>query len=232
MALEIKGFIPVTMLDWKGKLASMIFLPGCNFRCPFCQNPDLVVEYDKLPTYPLETVFSHLLNRRGWLDGVVISGGEPTIHPELTALLEGIKKIGYPVKLDTNGSNPEILDTLIQRELISAVAMDIKTSFDKYPLTVKKPIKTQELLRSIELLMSSDLEYEFRTTVVPGYVEKSDVLKIARQIEGARLYVLQQFNPKTVLAPEARKIKPFAASKIVDLAGKCQEFVTTEVRGI
>jgi pyruvate formate lyase activating enzyme len=232
MALEIKGFIPVTMLDWKGKLASMIFLPGCNFRCPFCQNPDLVVDYDKLPTYPKEAVFSHLLNRRGWLDGVVVGGGEPTIHPELTSLLKEIKKIGYPVKLDTNGSNPEILDALIQQKLVAAVAMDIKTSFDKYALTVKKPAKTEKILRSIELLIDSELEYEFRTTVVPGYVEKDDILKIAQQIAGARLYVLQQFNPKTVLAPEARKIKPFSASKIKDLAEKCGGFVTTEVRGI
>lgn len=231
MDLEIKGFIPTTMLDWRGKLASTIFLAQCNFHCPFCHNPELVNEYQKLPTIPINHVISHLLNRRGWLDGIVISGGEPTIQPGLPAFLKKIKEIGYPVKLDTNGTRPEVLAALINQRLVAAVAMDIKTTFDKYPLTVKKPVKIDKIKESIDLLMNSAIEYEFRTTVVPGYADPEDILQIAQQIKGARAYVLQQFNPKTVLAPEAALISPLTSRELLELSEKCREFVPTEVTG-
>lgn len=231
MAIEIKGFIPVTMLDWKGKLASTVFLPGCNFRCPFCQNPELVTGYEKLPSIPEEMLFSHLLKRKGWLDGVVVCGGEPTIHRDLIKLLEKIEDFGYPVKIDTNGSHPEVLARLIEQGLVSAVAMDIKTSFSKYSLTVKKSVKIEKIIESIKLLMRSNIEYEFRTTVVPGYVDRQDVLDIARHIRGAKLYVLQQFNPKTVLSPAASEIKPLTARELLEIAEECREYVLTETRG-
>jgi pyruvate formate lyase activating enzyme len=196
--LEIKGFIDVSFVDWDGKLSSVIFLPNCNFRCPFCHNVNLVLYPEKLQTIPFEQMESQLKKQKSWIDGVCVTGGEPTLHSDLSELCSMLKKIGYLVKVDTNGTNPIMLKELVEQGLVDYVAMDIKA-----PLTVMKyseatGVKAEKFLEkvreSVKLLLKSDLDYEFRTTVVPSLHDVEDIRQICLILRGCRKYVLQRFD--------------------------------------
>lgn len=229
----IKGYIPVSMLDWEGRIVTTLFLAGCNFRCPFCQNPEFVDGDSKsLPSTDWAEIEEHLISKKNWLDGVCITGGEPTISPGLTALIKKIKSLDLAVKLDTNGNNPKVLSPLIDSSLVDCIAMDVKTSFSKYPYVVQAPVSIDNIKRSIELVLDSRLEHEFRTTVVPNYVEREDVLKIAQYLAdcGAKKYRLQQFNPKVVLEPEAA-VAPFDKDYLKALTDECNQHLPTKLRG-
>ena len=196
-------------MDWDGKISSVLFLPTCNFRCPFCHNVNLVLCPEKLDTIPFEYIEDQLKKQKGWTDGVCITGGEPTLHSSLPELCSRIKKMGLMVKLDTNGTNPTMLKELMDMKLVDYVAMDIKA-----PLTIEKyskatGVNTEKLLEnvkeSIRLLMESGIDYEFRTTVVPSIHSLEDIKQISRSLKGCRKYVLQKFDVsigKTVLDPE------------------------------
>lgn len=221
------------MLDWEGKLTTTLFLGGCNFRCHFCQNRDLVLAPDTVATVSWGEIEDYLAAKKDWIDGVVIGGGEPTIHKNLKRLIPLIKELDYPVKIDTNGSMPEVLKSLIQGKLVDFVALDVKTSFDKYKEACGVEVDTEKIKRSIQLILDTKVGCEFRTTVVPYYVEEEDVIKVAKHLKeaGAQQYVLQQFDPKDVLDPEVSKIKPYPKQFLEDLAKSCGKYIKTKVRG-
>jgi len=220
------------MLDWEGRLATTVFVAGCNFSCPFCHNPELVAAAKHPATIPFSRLEEHFRTKAGWLDGVVVSGGEPTTYEALPQLLLWLKGLGVEVKLDTNGSRPEVLGRLIESGLVDCVAMDVKTAFERYGEVARRPVSVEAIERSIELIVSSGLEHEFRTTMVPGYVDRDDAVAIAERLKGARRYALQQFNPKVVLDPAARLIEPYSRGYLEDASAACDSKVPTIIRGV
>lgn len=189
----IKGFQKTTLLDFPGKVACTIFTGGCNFRCPFCHNASLVTKLDTVPNIEEEEILSYLNKRKGILDGVCITGGEPLLQPDIISFLEKIKKTGLLIKLDTNGSRPDILKKIISLDLIDYVAMDIKNSFDKYAMTCGTDTIPNGVNESIDIIMSSEIPYEFRTTIVKELHDTADIEKIAERLKGAKAYFLQGF---------------------------------------
>lgn len=193
--MQIYGLNKLTLLDYPEHLAATIFCGGCNFRCPFCHNASLVTKLQTQVIYPIDEILDYLKKRRGALEGVCITGGEPTIYNDLPDFIQRIKDMGYNVKLDTNGSNPAMLKELVVDKLIDYVAMDIKNSAEKYPLTtgISEP-EVNKIEESVSFLLSNVPAYEFRTTIVKEYHNKEDILAIGRWIEGARAYFLQGFQ--------------------------------------
>lgn len=193
--MEIHGFLKTTLLDYPGRVACTVFFGGCNFRCPYCHNGDLVLSPKSLPLIPKEEVISHLEKRQGILDGVCITGGEPTLQPDLTVFLAEIKDLGYKIKLDTNGSRPEILKSLWEKGLIDYVAMDIKHAPEHYSDICNLPDFSMEPIReSVSFLLEGHFPYEFRTTVVRELHEKEDFEQIGAWIAGADAYYLQAYR--------------------------------------
>ena len=201
--IKIKGFIPLSMLDWPGKMCSVIFLGGCNFRCPVCHNHKLVTRPDTLPDFLMDDVVRYLSSRVDWIDGVTVTGGEPTVNPCLQDLLELLAGLGFKVKLDTNGSNPDMLQKLITERLIAAVAMDIKSPLtqESYCRMAGVPINIDTLERSITIIRESGIERIFRTTVVPGLVAEEELKKIKSAIGSDSPYILQPFRSGDTLNP-------------------------------
>jgi pyruvate formate lyase activating enzyme len=219
--LEIKGFVEASFCDWDGKISTVIFLPGCNLRCPFCQNGQLVVEPEKTPSVDFLLVRDYLVRNREWIDGVVVTGGEPTIWAELQDLLRDIKALGLGVKLDTNGTRPDVLEDLIGRNLVDYVAMDLKAPLDgRYARLAGCDLDLDAIRKSIAIISSArglGDAYEFRTTLVPGLVGEAEVEEIARAISGAARYVLQQFIPQNTLAGNLRKAIPYSDDFVLHL---------------
>lgn len=206
--MKFGGIQKQSLIDFPGKISCVLFTSGCNFRCPFCHNPDLVQGNNQAPpVIKQEEIYDFLQKRQGFLDGVVISGGEPTIQPDLSTICQNIKRMGYPIKLDTNGSRPEVLTQLIQNHHIDFIAMDIKTDPLDYPHTILHKENSQSILDSIALIMASDLPYEFRTTCIKPFVNESIIEKISRTIQGAKSYALQQFKDDHILSPDYFKEK-------------------------
>ncbi|MGD8986231.1 MAG: anaerobic ribonucleoside-triphosphate reductase activating protein [Desulfobacteraceae bacterium] len=197
------GLQKYSLIDFPGKVSCVLFLSGCNFDCPYCHNPDLV-KGNLLCSSPLEEsgVYQFLERRKGLLDGIVISGGEPTLAEDLAPLCEKIKGMGYPVKLDTNGSRPQVLKHLIDEGLVDYIAMDIKTAPSQYATFVKKDYDSTHIPASIQIIMESSLPHEFRTTCVKPFVDRGIIECVAKSIRGANRYVLQRFNDTRILHPE------------------------------
>ncbi|HID60682.1 MAG TPA: anaerobic ribonucleoside-triphosphate reductase activating protein [Hadesarchaea archaeon] len=196
--MEFKGFQRVSLLDYPGKVAAIAFVGGCNLKCGFCYNRDLVLNSQSMPSVSEEEILGHLETNRNWLDGLVVTGGEPTIHPELSSFLEKVKKLGFSVKLDTNGTNPKMLALLLQKQLVDYVALDVKAPLVKERYQALVGVQANGALddvrESIRIIRSSNgIDYEFRTTVVPE-LTKEDLLLIAGDIKGAKRYCLQQFR--------------------------------------
>lgn len=201
--MKICGFNKTTLLDYPGRVACTIFLGGCNFRCPFCHNGGIVENPELQPEYSKEELLAFLKKRKGILEGVCISGGEPTLSPSLGAFLQDIKSLDYAIKLDTNGSRPQILKSLIQDSLIDMAAMDIKTSPGQYPLLtgISHP-DLNAIYNSADLLMEEKIDYEFRTTVVKELHREEDFREIGRWLKGAKAYYLQAYrDSEEVLQP-------------------------------
>jgi pyruvate formate lyase activating enzyme len=197
------GLHKCSLIDYPGKVSCVLFLSGCNFQCPYCQNPELVRGDPSAAPRPEDArVYDFLHDRKGLLDAVVISGGEPTLQPGLDDLCDRIKAMGYAVKLDTNGSRPKVLSRLIHGGLVDYIAMDIKGDPLHYPRVISGDCQPEKILASIGIIMGSGLAYEFRTTCVRPLVSEGVVTRISRQIHGARRYALQRFHPGDVLHPE------------------------------
>lgn len=191
--MNIAGFSKLTLLDYPNLLACEIFTQGCNMACPFCQNSELI-SITNNSNYSEELIFEYLRLRKKILDGVVITGGEPTMQPDLINFIKKIKEMGYKVKLDTNGFRPNVLKELLDKNLIDYVAMDIKNSFEKYDITCGvKNLIIENIKKSIEILKCSNINYEFRTTIIKEYHTKEDILKIL-DIIGDSKYYLQNFE--------------------------------------
>lgn len=187
----IGGLQKTSLIDFPEKISAIIFTQGCNFRCGYCHNPELLNRADA--KYSDEEIFEFLKSRVGKLDGVVITGGEPTLQKDLKPFIEKIKGMGFCVKLDTNGTNPEMLEDLIKSNLLDYVAMDIKSSIINYEKTVSVNVNIDNIKKSINLLKNSDIKYEFRTTVLKSLISKEDFEQIGKEIDGAKKYYLQKF---------------------------------------
>ena len=217
--MEIKGFIDLSFSDWDQKVSSVIFLPNCNMRCPFCYNVDLVLHPEKLPTIRPERIEGYLKRNREWIDGVVITGGEPTLHRDLSNLCKKLKQLGYSVKLDTNGTNPELLRELIEQELIDYVALDVKAPLDTKKYREACGVDTNKILEKIEktihLLLADEIQYEFRTTLVPTVHTSQDVEEICKKIKGCKKYALQNFKAEVeTINPNFKNLRAFSQAEM------------------
>ena len=240
--MKIAGLQKTTLIDYPGKIAATVFLSGCNFFCPWCYSPELVLldKIKKQPGISEKEFFAFLKEKIGLLDGLVICGGEPTLNKDLPDFIKKIKKLGFLVKLDTNGSNPEMLKNLIAKNLLDYVAMDIKaplapkSNMNKFRLrTSKNQISKilnyqKEIKKSVKILKEGKVDYEFRTTVVPTIHTQRDILEIAKWIGGKNVkYFLQSFRPEKTLDPEFEKIKPYSEEWMEEVKKKISPFFKT-----
>ncbi len=192
------GLQKLTLLDYPGKVAATVFTAGCNFRCPFCHNPELVLSSRFTVSVGDNTLekdfFAFLEKRQGKLDGVCITGGEPTLQNDLIAFITKIKKMGFLVKLDSNGSRPDVLRKLLRRKMVDYLAMDIKSSLPNYDRACNMKVDLERIKLSVDLIKNSGIDYEFRTTVVPGLHQEDDFIEIADWLKGSKRYVLQKYQ--------------------------------------
>jgi pyruvate formate lyase activating enzyme len=212
----IKGFLPSSFIDWPGKICSVVFLAGCGFKCRICHNAQLVKEPQSVQDYPLHDILRYLKTKKGWIDGVTVSGGEPTGRNNLPELLALIRETGAGIKLDTNGSNPAMLNELILRGLVDAVYMDVKAPLNMkdYSRVAGVPVDIRIIKRSIEILKNSDLEVVFRTTAVPGLVEEPQIREIRDYLGPDRPFILQFFRNTSTLDPGFVKVQEFPQERI------------------
>jgi len=225
--IDIKGFLETSFLDWSGKLCSVLFLPYCNFRCPYCHNHPLVFQPEQYATMLLEDILVRLHSLRNWIDGVCLTGGEPTLHTDLPLLVREIKRNGFLVKLDTNGSNPRMLENLIEEGEIDFVSMDVKAPLDpfRYSRSTGLPIHLNPILESIEILKRGKVECEFRMTVVPGFHREEDIQTLGDQLRVGRRFVLQNFNPENPLDPSLKNVVPYDLKVLKKIEREVQEIL-------
>jgi len=229
--MQIKGLQKTSLIDYPGKISAVVFLPNCNFRCPFCQNPDLIENPDKIQTIEEDEFFSFLESRKKWIDGVCITGGEPCLHKELPEFAKRIKDMGFLVKVDTNGTNPLMLKDLINRKLVDYIAMDIKASKENYGKAAGVKVDIEKINQSIQIIMNSGIDYEFRTTVIPGLFDHKEAEAIGESLKGAENLFLQQFRPISTLNREFRKIRPYEKEKLEEFSNILKESIkNVEVR--
>lgn len=228
----ISGLQKLTLLDYPGRVACTVFTGGCNFRCPFCHNAPLVIPERLARDSSEEAVLAFLNKRRGVLDGVAVTGGEPLLHKDIGAFLEKVKALGFAVKLDTNGSFPDRLRAIVSAGLVDRVAMDVKNAPALYEKTAGAAVDLAAIERSRDFLLSGSVDYEFRTTVVRGLHTKESLMDAARWIRGAKEYYLQQFKDSgDVLAIEG--LGAFDEKEMHALAAAAAEFVpSVQVRGV
>ena len=233
--MKIVGIQKNSFIDYRGRIAAVIFTPGCNMDCYYCHNRSIICGEGCRSNYKEEEVLDMLLRRRKFLDGVVISGGEPTLQSDLELFIDKIKDMGYKVKLDTNGTNPLILERLVNSGRVDYVAMDIKGPFERYEEICGVNINLGDIERSLAFLMEGRVDYEFRTTVVPDLGE-NDILAIAERIKGAKRYILQQFRqpePVDGMVDYRALRAPHTDSFIVKLSEMVKDMVQQqEIRGI
>jgi len=241
--MQIAGYLKTSLIEWPGKIASVIFTPGCNFRCPFCHNRDLVRCKDaKRQSFKEEEVFADLASRKKWIDAVVITGGEPTLQTSLSGFLSRVKRMGYSTMIHTNGTKPEVISELAISKLVDYFCLDLKGdlgNYKKYIGIQKSKGKSQnykaKVKTSIELVIKSGLEYEFRTTVVPGLHTEKNLISLANEINGVfrnlkleirncRWY-LQQFRPMNTLDKRYLKVKPFSREKVESFQNSLKKII-------
>jgi len=203
-SVEIRGWRGTSLIDYPGSLCSVVFLAGCNFRCPYCHNPGLVKCDPGLPRYSAEGVCRRLMDRRGFIDGVCVSGGEPTLHEGLPDLLRRVRSLGLRIKLDTNGSRPEVLKALLESKLVDYVAMDVKAPAAKYSIVCGARVSSRAIEESASLLAESGVSYELRTTVAWTLLDEEDIVDIGEWLGGTGRYLLQPCRDGVHLDPEFR----------------------------
>jgi pyruvate formate lyase activating enzyme len=229
---NMRGLLPSSMLDWPGKICAVLFLGGCNFRCPYCHNPELLGDTDPTEIIDWDDLAFFLRERAGWLDGVSVTGGEPTLHGDLPLLCEKLKELGMAVKIDSNGSHPRLLSGIFTEGLADFVAMDLKSSLQRYPQVVRRPVDPLRIGESIDAIIGSGIEHEFRCTVVPGLVGLEDLESLARRLEGAAVLILQQFRSDRTLEPSYAGARGYADEVLLDWADKLSRLLPTRVRGL
>lgn len=230
--MRIDGLQKMTLLDFPGKVACTVFTGGCNFRCPFCHNALLVTELPENPDYTVDEILSFLKKRAGLLDGVAITGGEPLMNPDIADFIKQIRDLGYSVKLDTNGSYPDRLKSIVGEGIVDYVAMDIKNCKEKYAETVGlKSYDLSKIEESVDFLKTNAVDYEFRTTVVKEFHTVEDIRKAAEWIKGAKRYFLQNFVDSGNLIDSS--VSGVDKSIMLEMQKTAAEFVPqTQIRGI
>ena len=217
--MKFSGLQKISLIDYPNKVASVLYTPGCNLRCPFCHNWRIVV--DPKPPFLHEAAALKILeSRKKYVDAVVVTGGEPTMHKELPKFLAKLKKRGFMVKLDTNGFYPEVLEECLP--YVDYVALDVKTSLEKYKQLGTKD--TAGLMRTVEILKTGKVPYEFRTTAVPEFVTAEDVKRIGEMVKGAKTHAFQQFVPQETLDKKFEGIKPYAPETITEFAETMKKY--------
>jgi len=231
--LEIKGYRQSSLIEWPGLLVDSIFLAGCDFRCGYCHNPDLIT-IDKVESYDVNEVLAEIDRRAKtkWLDGVSITGGEPTLSKRLPEFLGILKGMGLKTKIDTNGHHPRVVKKLFDEGLLDYIAMDVKATPEKYPLAANIKVDIKKIQQTISLIIDSGVEHEFRTTVVPTIVEpETDIPIIAEMIAGAKRYYLQQFRPLRCLDKKFEALEPYSLSRLEAAWKKVKDkFEVCEIR--
>jgi pyruvate formate lyase activating enzyme len=228
--IKIRNIIPTSLIDWEGMVVSTLYVGGCNFRCPFCYNVDLVINTKQFSEIPERDILNSLLERKDFIDGICLTGGEPTIYADLSQLLSKIKNYNLKIKLDTNGSNPDRLAIIIERELIDFVAMDIKSCLQSEEYKKVSGITDEKIItnikKSIDIIRNSEIDYEFRTTVVPVFHDVATIEEIAREIKGARKYVLQNFiTTEKLLDNRLATINPYSTLQMGELKRIAESYV-------
>ncbi len=228
----IGGLQKTSLIDYPDKVSCVIFTLGCNFRCPFCQNVDLVLDTEEAPAISENYFFRFLESRKNLLDGVVITGGEPLIQKDIEDFIEKIKSMGFLVKLDTNGSLPDVLRKLTGKKLVDYIAMDIKSTPEKYEKACGCGVDAEKIKKSVEIIMNSGVDYEFRTTAIPRLQTKEDFRKIGEWLKGAKKYFLQRFSNERTLDRAFKRYPPYTQKEMAEIRknlSKC--FGKCEVRG-
>ena len=227
----IAGFVKTTLQDWEGKNACMILLRGCNFRCPYCNMPDLIPETGE--GIELSAVIKYIRDNKDFLEAVAVSGGEPTIHSDLYRLLGDIKKLKVKIKLDTNGSSPDILDDLIGAKLVDKVCINIMAPLDpaSYSKAAGVEADTEAIKRSLSILDGSGMPYEIRTVAVPGIITHESFKKLLSDVDGSESMIIQQFDPRVTLDPKMN-VTPYPKPALVKMAETAKGYIKkVRVRG-
>lgn len=231
--MQFSGVNKLTLLDYPGRTACILFTPGCNFRCGYCHNPEFVLPemlgQIRESFIPEEAIVSFLRERRGKLEGVVITGGEPTIQPDLGRFIREVKKMGFLIKLDTNGNKPEVLKQLVEEGLIDFVALDVKTSLARYPDLVGGLARPEKIAESIAYLKGNPVEYEFRTTLVKEKHSREVLEEMKDLVRGAKRLFLQTFRPGIVLDPQFHQYRPFSPEETENIRTFFSEAVESVV---
>lgn len=220
----IGGVQKSSLIDFPHKIAAIVFTQGCNFSCGYCHNPELI-DFSLKSHFGYNEFFEFLNTRKGKLDGVVLTGGEPTLQSSLRDFIIRIKELGFEVKLDTNGTNPSVLEKLISENLLDYIAMDIKAPWEKYALITRTEIATENLKKSVDLIMSSKVDYEFRTTVVKSQLSFEDFEKIGEQINGAKRYYLQKFVPSKILDKSLENEKTYSDEEFAVIREELRNYI-------
>ncbi len=227
--MKIGGIQKLSLIDYPGHTCAAIFTIGCNMRCGYCHNPELVLPERYCDSLPLDALFDFFRSRAGKLDGIAISGGEPTMHEDLPDFIRAIKQMGFLVKLDTNGTNAGMLQDLINDRLVDYVAMDIKGPLSKYSQIAARPIDLDSIKKSISLILDASIEHEFRTTILKRQINLDDIKEIGRLISGADRFALQKFVPGRTLVPSLAYAETFSDEEMTQAKGILEQFVTRVV---
>ena len=240
--MKLVGYLQTSLLEWPGKVSSLVFVSGCNFNCPFCHNADLV-NPDKIKNLPSITeteVLTDLKKRKKWIDGVVISGGEPTLNPDLAAFLKKLKKLGLATMVQTNGSQPEVIKQLLKNKLVDFFSLDFKLPWDKYSLVSQDKTSSWKVQQSLKLILKAKIPLEVRTTVVPTIHDQERLIEMAQQLativkfcksEANFNWFWQNFQTKNCLKPGFRKIEPYTQTQLKEFFQKTRTiFTRTKIR--
>jgi pyruvate formate lyase activating enzyme len=230
--IQIAGLQKTTLVDYPGKVACTVFTPGCNFRCGYCHNPEIIQYLPGMDLMPEEAFYAWLSRKKKWLDGVCITGGEPTLQPGLVEFARMVKSMGFLFKLDTNGTNPAVLKRMLDEGLVDFVAMDIKAPLEDYPKVTNTKVDLNAIAQSVKMIIERAPDYEFRTTVGPAWYTKDYARRIGEWLHGARIYYLQQYVPGKTLDPKLSQ-QTFSKEQLEELAAILKpHFGKVEIRGI
>lgn len=218
--LPIVGLQRLSLKDYPGKLCAKATVPGCNFRCPHCDRLDIVLDHQGMELIPEGEVLGHLYRVRGFLDGLCLGGGEPTLHNGLLSFVYRVKSIGSLVKLDTNGSRPKRIRKLMEEGVVDYIAMDVKAPLERYKEVVRYKVDVDAVRQSMRLLRRGAVDYEFRTTMVPGLIDGGDLEEIAQTLIGSKRFVIQQFEPGRTICPEFGDVKPYSEGELREFRDK------------
>lgn len=237
--MDFIGLEKNSLIEWPGNIVAVAYTAGCNFRCPFCQNKDLVLHPQTLSSFSEDKVLNHLEEKEKWLDGAIVTGGEPMLHSGLPEFARKVKERGFGFGVETNGTKPEMLKGLIENGNVDYVSMDIKAplKWERYKVAIGVSDKDlfEKIKKSINILRDSDVEHEYRTTVVPAFLGESDIFKIANEIKDEENYYLQQFSPQNTLDESYEEVEPYPDEKLKKIGEELNEkfdFNNCEVRNI